>query len=134
MNCKITILTAACCLFGTNAIVAAPTNNASYLTDLHQKDQSNHLLLFELNEQDTILSKKERKRMKKEQRKKMYEDLKFKIGDGVTVTTGPMKGMYGVFIYYDVKMKYLIRFTGTQQMYYNEEDIQLWVDYIKKKK
>ncbi|WP_270089119.1 hypothetical protein [Sphingobacterium sp. SYP-B4668] len=132
MNRKITTLTAACLFMGLNTIAATNATNITHGTDLPHKDPTNHLLMFELSNQDTILSKKELRRIKKEKRKKMYKDLKFKIGDGVTVTTGPMKGMYGVCIYYDVKMKYLIRFTGTQQMFFNEEDIQLWIDYIKK--
>lgn len=83
---------------------------------------SSHAVLL----QDSIMSKKEKKRLKKLEKKKMYKDLKFKIGDGVTVTTGPMKEMYGTVIYYDTKMKYLIRFTGTQQMFFAEEEIKLW--------
>ncbi|QQU05262.1 hypothetical protein [Myroides odoratus] len=90
--------------------------------------------ILKLIEQDSLLTKKELKRIKKDKKKSMYKNLKYKIGDGVTVTTGPMKGMYGVFIYYDTKMKYLIRFTGTQQIFFNEEDIQLWVDYLNKNK
>lgn len=70
--------------------------------------------------------KKSSRQTKKQGRKKMYNDLKFKIGDGVTVTTGPMKDMYGVIIYYDKDMKYLIRFTGTQQMFFAEVDIKYW--------
>lgn len=134
MNSKITSLAAFCCLIGSNTIAATQGTDNTLTTDLPQNQLTKHLSISDLNEQDTILSKKELKRIKKEQRKKMYKDLKFKIGDGVTVTTGPMKGMYGVFISYDTKMKYLIRFTGTQQMFFNEEDIQLWVEYLKENK
>ncbi|MNN24158.1 hypothetical protein D3C81_1375780 [compost metagenome] len=52
---------------------------------------------------------------------------KFKIGDGVTVTEGPMKGIYGVIVYlYEKKEQYLIRFTGNQQIYYTEDQIKFW--------
>lgn len=76
--------------------------------------------------QDTVVSKKARRRIRKQERKIKTKDLKFNLGDGVTVTTGPMKGMYGVIIYHDKKMKYLIRFTGTQQMFFDEDEIKLW--------
>lgn len=59
--------------------------------------------------------------------KRTQKELKFKIGDGVSVTTGPLKGMYGTIIYYDEKpAKYLIRFTGTQQIYFSESEIIFW--------
>ncbi|MDA9462081.1 hypothetical protein B835_2009 [Enterococcus mundtii 3F] len=52
---------------------------------------------------------------------------KFKIGDGVTVITGPFKGIYGVIVFYDKnKKKYLVRFTGNQQFYYLEDEIKMW--------
>lgn len=52
---------------------------------------------------------------------------KFKIGDGVSVISGPMKGLYGVIVYfYEEKGEYLVRFTGQQQLYYTEDQIQLW--------
>ncbi|MGO1560912.1 hypothetical protein CZ771_02860 [Actinomycetales bacterium JB111] len=51
----------------------------------------------------------------------------FSIGDGVTTTDGPMKGQYGTVVYLDEKeQKYLVRFAGTQQMYYPEDEIVAW--------
>lgn len=51
----------------------------------------------------------------------------FKIGDGVTVLDGPMKGMYGVYVwFYEARDEYLVRFAGGQQMYYKEEQIVHW--------
>src|SRR5690606_34195547 len=134
MKSKITTLAVLCCLIGSNSFATTKGNKSQLIINSSKYQVTKNLSISDLNEQDTIISKKELRRIKKEQRKKMYKDLKFKIGDGVTVTTGPMKGMYGVFIYYDSKMKYLIRFTGTQQMFFNEEDIQLWIEYIKKNK
>jgi len=59
--------------------------------------------------------------------KAMENNLKFKIGDGVTVTSGPMKKIYGTIVYFDKKKgKYLIRFTTTQQLYYTENEIEAW--------
>lgn len=59
--------------------------------------------------------------------KKMQKELKFKIGDGVSVTTGPFKGMYGTIVFFDEETsKYLIRFTGTQQIYFSEAEIVFW--------
>ncbi|MDV4149442.1 hypothetical protein R0131_01195 [Clostridium sp. AL.422] len=52
---------------------------------------------------------------------------KFKVGDGVTVIDGPMKGIYGTVIYLNKKKEqYLIRFTANQQFYYYEDQIKLW--------
>lgn len=52
---------------------------------------------------------------------------KFNIGDGVTVTDGPMKGLYGVVVWYNEKdSTYLIRFTGQQQLFYTVNQIKYW--------
>lgn len=49
------------------------------------------------------------------------------IGDGVTVLDGPMKGIYGVLVwFYEARGEYLVRFAGGQQMYYKEEQIVPW--------
>lgn len=51
----------------------------------------------------------------------------FKLGEGVTATSGPFKGIYGVIVFYDEKQeKYLVRFTGQQQLYYPANEIILW--------
>lgn len=40
------------------------------------------------------------------------------------MTEGPLKGLYGNVVYYDEKQrKYLVRFTGQQQMYYDPAQI-----------
>src|SRR5690606_9897828 len=129
-----TTLTCIYLLIGSNNITNTQEKNSLPTTNLASIQETKNSSIFKLIEQDSLLTKKELKRIKKDKKKSMYKNLKYKIGDGVTVTTGPMKGMYGVFIYYDTKMKYLIRFTGTQQMFFNEEDIQLWVDYLNKNK
>ncbi|CAM3652913.1 hypothetical protein SPPR111872_12760 [Sphingobacterium prati] len=134
MNFKTTAIAVFCFFIGANTVASTRRINSSLNTESRSYHGSKKLSILKFSEQDTILSRKESRRTKKKQKKSMYKDLKFKIGDGVTVTTGPMKGMYGVFIYYDTTMKYLIRFTGTQQMFFNEEDIQLWTEYIKKNK
>lgn len=52
---------------------------------------------------------------------------KFKIGNSVTVTEGSMKGIFAIVVFLDEKQqKYLIRFSGNQQMYYEENQITLW--------
>jgi transcription antitermination factor NusG len=57
----------------------------------------------------------------------MDKELKFKIGDGVTVTTGALKDIYGTVVFYDEKTdQYLVRFTGSQQMFFSEADIVYW--------
>lgn len=134
MFLKFTTLTCIYLLIGSNNITNTQEKNSLPTTNLASIQETKNPSIFKLIEQDSLLTKKELKRIKKDKKKSMYKNLKYKIGDGVTVTTGPMKGMYGVFIYYDTKMKYLIRFTGTQQMFFNEEDIQLWVDYLNKNK
>ncbi|WP_265455568.1 hypothetical protein [Enterococcus sp. HY326] len=50
----------------------------------------------------------------------------FKIGDGVTPLDGPFKGIYGVVVFYDEKEQVLVRFTGSQQLYFAEMDLRLW--------
>lgn len=60
-------------------------------------------------------------------KKEMENNLKFKVGDGVNVTTGPMKGIYGTVIFFDKKAgKYLIRFGSAQQLYYTEDQLEVW--------
>lgn len=60
-------------------------------------------------------------------KKEMENNLKFKVGDGVTVTTGPMKKIYGTVIFFDKKSeKYLIRFGSAQQLYYTEDQLEIW--------
>ncbi|SEI91245.1 hypothetical protein SAMN04487995_2518 [Dyadobacter koreensis] len=57
----------------------------------------------------------------------MQKELKFRIGDGVSVITGPLKGIYGTVIFFDEETsKYLIRFTGSQQIYFSEGEIIFW--------
>lgn len=52
---------------------------------------------------------------------------KYNVGDGVRVTDGPMQGIYGVVVwFYEKQDKYLVRFSGLQQMYYDEEQILPW--------
>ena len=52
---------------------------------------------------------------------------KFKIGDGVTVNTGPMKGLYGNVVWYNEKNgEWLVRFTGQQQLFFTEDEIIFW--------
>ncbi len=51
----------------------------------------------------------------------------FEIGDGVRTKGGPLKGIYGVVVwYYGEKDQYLVRFTGAQQMYYADEELEPW--------
>ncbi|MBM7710488.1 hypothetical protein [Enterococcus xiangfangensis] len=51
----------------------------------------------------------------------------FKLGESVTVTNGPFKDIYGVIVFYDKRQeKYLIRFSGQQQLYYSVDEIILW--------
>ncbi|MGX7203992.1 transcription termination/antitermination protein NusG [Enterococcus pingfangensis] len=51
----------------------------------------------------------------------------FKLGESVTVINGPFKGIYGVIVFYDKQQeKYLIRFSGQQQLYYSANEIILW--------
>lgn len=51
----------------------------------------------------------------------------FEIGDGVRTKGGPLKGIYGVVVwYYEEKDQYLVRFTGAQQMYYADEELEPW--------
>ncbi|MFS0749806.1 hypothetical protein [Oceanobacillus sp. 1P07AA] len=51
---------------------------------------------------------------------------KFKIGDMVTVDDKHMP-VVGTVVYIDEKReRYLVRFGGSQQMYYAEEQITLW--------
>ncbi|WP_316745218.1 hypothetical protein [Pedobacter antarcticus] len=60
-------------------------------------------------------------------KKEMENNLKFKVGDGVTVTKGPMKRIYGTVIFFDEKTgKYLIRFGSAQQLYYTEDQLEVW--------
>ncbi|MDT2827719.1 hypothetical protein P7H59_04525 [Enterococcus viikkiensis] len=52
---------------------------------------------------------------------------KFELGESVTVTTGPFKGIFGIIVFYDTKQeKYLVRFTGQQQLYFSPDEIILW--------
>ncbi|WP_159802868.1 hypothetical protein [Arthrobacter zhaoguopingii] len=52
---------------------------------------------------------------------------KFSPGDSVSVTEGPLKGLYGIIIgFYEDQQKYLVRFTGQQQLYYPEDEIIAW--------
>lgn len=52
---------------------------------------------------------------------------RFSIGQAVTVAEGPMKGLYGIVIYlYEDEQKYLVRFSGSAQMYYYENQIVEW--------
>lgn len=51
----------------------------------------------------------------------------FKLGESVTVINSPFKGIYGVIVFYDKRQeKYLIRFSGQQQLYYSADEIILW--------
>lgn len=60
-------------------------------------------------------------------KKEMENNMKFRVGDGVTVTSGPMKRIYGTIIFFDKKAgKYLIRFGAVQQLYYTEDQIEIW--------
>ncbi|EOH78883.1 KOW motif-containing protein [Enterococcus malodoratus] len=52
---------------------------------------------------------------------------KFKLGESVTVHTGPFKGIYGIIVSFDKKReKYLVRFNGQQQLYFSPDEIILW--------
>ena len=51
----------------------------------------------------------------------------FEIGDGVRVTVGPLQHQYGVVVYFrEDDGTYLVRFGGTQQMYYAPGEIEPW--------
>lgn len=52
---------------------------------------------------------------------------KFKVGDLVEVPDSSMKSVPGVVVYFDEKQeKYLIRFGGSQQLFYSENEIVVW--------
>lgn len=52
---------------------------------------------------------------------------KYSLGDQVKVEEGPMKGIPGIVIYIDAKRdRYLLRFTGMQQVYFTEDQIHPW--------
>ena len=52
---------------------------------------------------------------------------KFKIGDMVETTEGSMQHIPGTVVYLDQENeKYLVRFGGSQQMYYAEDEIVSW--------
>ncbi|MBO0594894.1 hypothetical protein I2485_14365 [Nesterenkonia sp. E16_7] len=51
----------------------------------------------------------------------------FANGAAVSVIQGPMKGLYGTVVFHDeTEHKYLVRFTGSQQMFYDPDQIVLW--------
>lgn len=53
----------------------------------------------------------------------------YKTGNWVTALDGPMKGIAGIVIHHDKKRgKYLVRFTGMQQLFYTDQEIVPWKD------
>lgn len=57
----------------------------------------------------------------------MTAGSRFRPGDGVRVTDGPLAGIYGTIIMFDDRQqKYLVRFTGQQQLFYPEDVIVPW--------
>ncbi|MGJ9413351.1 hypothetical protein ACHAAC_11655 [Aeromicrobium sp. CF4.19] len=51
----------------------------------------------------------------------------FAVGDGVTAKGGPMKGLYGTVVwFYEDKDQLLVRFGGTQQMYFTADELERW--------
>lgn len=52
---------------------------------------------------------------------------RFKVGDMVGTTEGSMQHIPGTVVYFDQENeKYLVRFGGSQQMYYAEDEIVPW--------
>lgn len=51
----------------------------------------------------------------------------FAIGDTVTPSVGPMKGLPGTFVYVNEDNdEHLVRFGAAQQLYYSPADLRLW--------
>ncbi|WP_218852791.1 hypothetical protein [Spelaeicoccus albus] len=52
---------------------------------------------------------------------------KYKIGDEVGVTEGPMQGIFGIVVgFYKKRNQYIVRFSGVQQAYYDESQLYPW--------
>jgi hypothetical protein len=57
----------------------------------------------------------------------MSSVLEFNIGDNVSVTSGPMQGVYGMIVFFEQQTgQYLIRFGEKQQFYYLVEQMRHW--------
>ena len=51
----------------------------------------------------------------------------FSIGDGVRATDGPMQHQYGTVVYFrEDDGTILVRFGGSQQLYFREDEIEPW--------
>lgn len=51
----------------------------------------------------------------------------YKIGDGVRTKDGPMMHQYGTVVYLrEDDGTYLVRFGGSQQMYFRAEELESW--------
>ncbi|WP_198684014.1 hypothetical protein [Brachybacterium sp. YJGR34] len=51
----------------------------------------------------------------------------YAIGDGVRATEGPMQHQYGTVVYLrEDDGTYLVRFGGSQQMYFRAEELEPW--------
>lgn len=52
---------------------------------------------------------------------------RFSIGDGVRTTGGPMEHQYGTVVYFrEDDDTILVRFGGSQQMYFREDELEPW--------
>lgn len=52
---------------------------------------------------------------------------KYTIGDGVRAKNGPMTHQYGTVVYLrEDDGTYLVRFGGSQQMYFRADELERW--------
>lgn len=52
---------------------------------------------------------------------------RYSPGDSVTVTEGPLKGLFAIIVMFDDdQQKYLVRFGSLQQMFYPEDEVIPW--------
>lgn len=51
----------------------------------------------------------------------------YSIGDGVRTTDGPMKHQYGTVVFFrEDDGTYLVRFGGSQQLYFRADELEPW--------
>lgn len=51
----------------------------------------------------------------------------YKVGDGVRTKAGPMQYQYGTVVYLrEDDGTYLVRFGGSQQMYFRADELEPW--------
>ena len=51
----------------------------------------------------------------------------YSIGDGVRAKSGPMQHQYGTVVYFkEDDGTILVRFGGSQQLYFREDEIEPW--------